>query len=159
MKRDWFFLYLIIISLCVSIISVCFITDIFQLGISYQLEQIFWFLSTSSLAIFYLSCILGFVLFQEKKVEPNNDSLSNKNIFRKIVNYWYLLLWISISIMVFDALILGYLKSLLSLDVFNTITKINHPVWTVLYIIIWIGAIILIISALSFIYYSVKKES
>ena len=160
MKREWFFLYLIIISLCVSIISVCFITDIFQLGISYQLEQIFWFLSTSSLAIFYLSCILGFVLFQEKKVEPNNDSLSNKNIFRKIVNYWYPLLWISISIIVFDALILGYLKSLFTLDMFNNIVaKIDNPLGMVLYIIIWIGAIILIISALSFIYYSVKKES
>ena len=160
MKRDWFFLYLIIISLCVSIISVCFITDIFQLGISYQLEQIFWFILTSSLAIFYLSYILGFVLFQEKKVEPNNDSLSNKNIFRKIVNYWYPLLWISISIIVFDALILGYLKSLFTLDMFNNIVaKIDNPLGMVLYIIIWIGAIILIISLLIFFYCLGKEKS
>ena len=161
MRRDWFFFYLILINLCLFFISICFITDIFQLNISYHLEQIFWFLSASSLAITYLSYMLGFVLFQEKKRESNDESLfkKKKNI-REIVNYWDPLLWISISIILFDTLVVMYLKSLFPLDVFNNITKIDNSLGMALCIIYWIGTIILIISFLFFIIiYSGKNEN
>ena len=122
-------------------------------NISYQLEQIFWFLSASSLAILYLSYLLGFVLFQEKKIELNFGSLPEKKKIRKILNYWYPLFWISISIIIFDGIVYIYLKSLFTLDMFNNIVaKIDNPLGMILYIIFWIGTIILIISFLFFIY-------
>ena len=149
MKRELFFFYLAIISLCIILISFWMITE----NISYQLEQIFWFLSASSLAILYLSYLLGFVLFQEKKIELNFGSLPEKKKFRKILNYWYPLFWISISIIIFDGIVYIYLKSLFTLDMFNNIVaKIDNPLGMILYIIFWIGTIILIISFLFFIY-------
>ena len=149
MKRELFFFYLAIISLCIILISFWMITE----NISYQLEQIFWFLSASSLAILYLSYLLGFVLFQEKKREPIDESSLKKKKIRKIFNYWYPLFWISISIIIFDGIVYMYLKSLFPLDMFNNIVaRIDNPLGMTLYIIFWIGTINLIISFLFFIY-------
>ena len=153
MKRDCFFLYLLIINSSICFVSFCFIVDIFELGISYQLEQILWSVLGSSLAILYLSYLLGFVLFQEKKREPIDESSLKKKKIRKIFNYWYPLFWISISIIIFDGIVYMYLKSLFPLDMFNNIVaRIDNPLGMTLYIIFWIGTINLIISFLFFIY-------
>ena len=159
MMRDRVFLYIIIIDLIVMIISFWIVSDIFNLGISYHLEQIFWFILITSLAILYISCIFVFDLFKfKKKVTYDKSLLNKKTIIGKIVSYWNPLLWIGLSFIVIDALILGYLKSLLPLDDFNNITKINHPVFIFLYIIMWIGTISMIISFLSFTYLLIKKK-
>ena len=65
------------------------------------------------------------------------------------MNYWYPLLSISTSIIVLDLLVVIYLKSLFPLDIFYNITRINHPLGMSLFIIYWIGILILVISLIT----------
>ena len=147
--KDKIFLGLLIILMSLILIGFFGVIITIKINVSYQIEQLFWFLLGCSLVLFfYLYLSLIFPWYNQ-----------NRNTFKKIGFYWFWSFLIGFSLLTVAFIFYVYLKSFVPIITFDLIMELKNLLGIILYSFVWIGIILMIISIILLFFSPVKNEN